>query len=167
MPKKEKTKRKDFEKREKVDNEAADKEVTEYIEQMQRIQAEFENYKKRTEKEKQELVTYGKATLIKQLLSVVDSFEMALKNINNPEDETLKGILMVHRQLISLLEAEGVKPIDAKGKSLDPYMHEVLMQKESEEEEGRIIEELQKGYMLKDKVIRTSKVCVSKNTGGK
>ena len=76
---------------------------------------------------------------------------------------------MVHKQLIGVLENEGVKPIDAVNCKLDPYKHEVLLQKESDKEDSLILEELQKGYMLKDKVLRTSKVVVNKNnsTGGK
>ncbi len=148
---------------EKATKQSTDKAVTEYIDMVQRLQAEFENYKKRTEKEKQDAAVYGKASLLKELLGVVDSFELALKAMSTTNIADIsKGIDMVYKHLLKLLEAEGVKPIEAVGVKLDPFRHEVLMQKESEHDEGMIIEEMQRGYMFRDKVLRASKVAVSK-----
>lgn len=163
--------RKAFERRKEATKKEAEEQLNqnsaaasnEYIEQMQRLQAEFENYKKRTEKDKQELSIYAKASFIKEVLSIVDSFELAMSSMKKHTilPEVFQGIEMVYKQLTKLLESEGVKPIEAVGQKLDPFKHEVLIQKEAETD-GIVLEELQKGYMFQDKVIRTSKVAVSK-----
>ena len=160
--KSEKDKRKDFEKKK-----AKELNTDELIGDLQRLQAEFENYKKRVDKEKTEMIDYGKALLLKDLLSVVDNFEVLIKNLKD-DSETSKAVRMVYEEMLKLLEKNEVKPIDSVNKLVDPFKHEVLMQKESEKDDGIIIEELQKGYLVKDKVLRTSKVCVSKkvNIGG-
>jgi len=128
---------------------------------LQHLQAEFENYKKRAEKQGEELGKYLKADLIAKLLPTLDSFEMALKNTSDKE-KFIKGVELIFAQLYSLLESEGLRPIKAVGEQFDPYRHEVLMKQESDKEEDVILEELQKGYMLNDKVLRHSKVKVSK-----
>jgi len=137
-----------------------DKKITELTESLQRLQAEFENYKKYVEKSKSEFVKYAKAEIIEKLLPLLDSFEMALKNTADKE-KFVKGIELIYSQLYSLLEKEGLKKIKAEGK-LDPHYHEVLMKEKSDKEEDTILEELQKGYMLGDKVLRYTKVKVSK-----
>ena len=134
--------------------------IKELTESLQRLQAEFENYKKRIEKEKEEFIKYSKADLISKLLPILDSFELALKNTADKE-KFIKGVELIFAQLHSLLESEGLRPIKAEGK-FDPYKHEVLMKQESDKEEDILLEELQKGYMLNDKVLRHSKVKVSK-----
>jgi len=137
-------------------------EAKELIEQLQRIQAEFENYKKRTEKEKQEILFLGKATVIVKVLDIVDNFERAVESLKSLENKEVKqGIEMIFTQFHKLLEEEGIKAIQAEGKAFDPYMHEV-MKVENSEKDNIILKELQKGYMLKDKVIRTSKVMLGK-----
>jgi molecular chaperone GrpE len=125
-----------------------------YFEQLQRLQAEFENFRKRTDKEKQEILKSANKDLILQLLNVLDSFELAIKHIDD------KGINMIYSELYSILEKQGLKKINAKGK-FNPELHEVLMQEEGGKE-GLILEELQKGYTLNEKVIRPSKVKISK-----
>jgi len=138
-----------------------DKEIIEDLtDTMQRTQAEFENYKKRVDKEKGEFVKYAKAELIQRLLSTIDTFEIALKSTKDHE-KFVKGMEMVHSQLISTLQVEGLKPIDAMGKKFDPYIHDVMFKEKSDKDEGIILEELQKGYMLNDKILRHSKVKVS------
>ena len=92
---------------------------------------------------------------------MLDSFEHAIKNTNDKE-KFIQGINMIHTQLISTLESIGLRPIKADGEQFDPYKHEVLLTQESGKEEGLILEELQKGYMLGDKVLRHSKVKVAK-----
>jgi molecular chaperone GrpE len=140
----------------------SDKEViAELTETLQRLQAEFENYKKRVEREKEEFLRYAKADLITKLLPILDSFELALKNTSDKE-KFIKGVELIFAQLHSLLESEGLKPIKAVGEKFDPYKHEVLMKQKSDKDEDIILEELQKGYMLNDKVLRHSKVKVSK-----
>ena len=157
-----KTDEKTMEKKEsKKFKKPGDKEkIEEITDDLQRLQAEFENYKKRTEKEKEEFVRYAKAELVAKLLPVLDTFEIALRNTKDHE-KFVKGMEMVFAQLFSALEAEGLRPIQAQGKKFDPYYHEVLLKQESDKEEGIVLEELQKGYMLKDKVLRYSKIKVS------
>ena len=133
---------------------------------LQRTQAEFENYKKRVDKEKQEFVKYSKAEIIQKLLPIIDTFEIALKN-NKDNEKFVKGMDMVYAQLISLLHSEGLKPIESLGKKFDPYLHEAMLKEKSEKDEGTVLEELQKGYMLNDKVLRHSKVKVSEKDNKK
>ena len=127
---------------------------------LKRLQAEFENFKKRTDKERIEFLKYAKADMISKLLPVIDTFEIALKNTNDKE-KFVQGMKMIYAQVYSALEAEGLRHIKSVGKMFDPYIHEVLMKEESEKPEGTILEEFQKGYMLNDKVLRFSKVKVS------
>ncbi|MAH33050.1 nucleotide exchange factor GrpE [archaeon] len=134
--------------------------IVELKESLQRLQAEFENYKKRTDKEKQDFITYAKADIINKILPTIDTFEIALKNTSDKE-KFVKGIEMVYAQIFSLLENEGLRPIEALGKKFDPFFHEVLLKQKSNKDEDIVLEELQKGYMLNDKVLRHSKVKVS------
>lgn len=144
-------------KKEKIDKDSKIKELTETL---QRLQAEFENYKKRVDKEKQEFIRYAEEKLVVKLLSILDSFELALKNTTDKE-KFIKGVEMVFAQLYSVLESEGLKPIEALGKKFDPYNHEVLMKAFSDKEEDKVIEEFQRGYTFNDRVIRHSKVKIS------
>ena len=137
-----------------------DKKIAELTETLQRLQAEFENYKKFIEKSNAEFRKYAQADIIGELLPILDSFELALKNTKDKE-ELIKGIELIYSQLYSLLEKQGLKKIETKGK-FDPHLHEVLLKEESDKEEDTILEELQKGYMLGEKVLRHSKVKVSK-----
>lgn len=135
--------------------------IEELTDSLQRLQAEFENHKKRVEKEKCEFVKCANEKLIISILPVLDSFELALQNIENHE-EFVKGIKLIFAQLYSTLESLGLKKINALGDKFDPYKHEVLLQEKNKQEEGTIIEELQRGYMLGDKLIRHTKVKISK-----
>lgn len=156
----------------KPEIEGLKKQIEDYKATLQRLQAEFENYKKRVEKEKIELVEYGKAEVIKKLLPVLDSFELALRNqsFNTNEIESLKkdalqfrkGVDIIYSQFYSILRNEGLKPIEAVNKKFDPYLHEVLMHEHSDKEEDLVLEEFQKGFMLKDNVLRHSKVKIAK-----
>ncbi len=137
-------------------------EIAELTETLQRIQAEFENYKKRIDREKAEFVKYSKHELILKLLPILDSFELAIKNSKDKSANISKGVELIFSQLYSVLESEGMRRIDCIGKKFDPFKHEVLLQEESDKEEDIVLEELQKGYMLNDKVLRHSKVKVSK-----
>ena len=150
----------------KPKKETKEEKIKELTETLQRLQAEFENYKKRAEKQGEELVKYIKADLIAKLLPTLDSFEMALKNTADKE-KFIKGVELIFAQFYSLLESEGIRPIKAVGENFDPYKHEVLMKEESDKEEDVILEELQKGYMLNDRVLRHSKVKVSKKVNKK
>lgn len=126
----------------------------EYLNALQRLQAEFDNYRKRTDKERVEIIKNAEESLVAELLGVLDNFELSLKYTKDD------GVKMIYSELYSILEKHGLKPIDVNCK-FDPKIHEALI-KETGEEDGVIIEELQKGYMLNDKVIRISKVKVSK-----
>ena len=141
--------------------EDAKKENKELLDQLQRLQAEFENYKKRTDKNNSRLLEYAKISLIKDLLPVLDSFELSLAHTENT-NEFVKGIKMVHEQFLKLLKKEGLTLIDCVGKRFDPFKHEVMLTQNKDCKEDTILQELQKGYMLKDEVIRHSKVCISK-----
>jgi len=129
-----------------------------------RAQADFDNYRRRTVKEKEELAQYATTKLLGQLLPVVDNFERALAASKEGGDyEALaKGVDMIFRQLGQLLEQEGLKPIEAVGQPFNPEFHQAIMQVETDEyEEGIVVEEVQKGYMVKDKVLRPAMVKVS------
>ena len=134
--------------------------IEELTDTLKRLQAEFENYKKWNAKEKVDFIKYAHADLIAQMLPVLDSFEIALKNTSD-KDKFIEGMKIVYAQLHSMLEAEGLKPIKATGEKFDPYKHDVLMKEESDKPEETILEEFQKGYMLNDKVLRHSKVKIS------
>lgn len=134
--------------------------IEELTDTLKRLAAEFENYKKWNAKEKTEFLKHAHADIISKMLTVIDSFELALKNTNNAE-KLIEGVKMIYAQLYSLLEAEGLKPIKAAGEKFDPYKHEVLMKAESDKPDDTVLEEFQKGYMLNDKVLRHSKVKVS------
>lgn len=145
--------------------EKKDKEINEYIETLKRLQAEFENYKKREEKDKIEHKKILNAELVKKILPVLDSFEIAFKNSKNPETFK-KGMELIYAQLLSTLKEQGLRKIDCCNYEFDPYRHEVLLTEESDKKEGTILEELQSGYMLNDLVIRHSKVKIAKQRKG-
>jgi len=136
------------------------KTIEELTDTLKRLQAEFENYKKRVDREKTEFVKYAHADAVAEMLPVLDSFEIALKNTTDKE-KFVEGVKIIYAQFHSVLEAEGLKPIKAVGEKFDPYRHEVLMKEESEKPDDTILEEFQKGYMLNDKVLRHGKVKIS------
>ena len=129
-------------------------------ETLQRVQADFENYKKRVERETEDFKKFASAELIGKLLPILDAFELSLKNSKDKE-EFVKGIELIYAQLNEILGKEGLKKIEAVNQKFDPFLHEALMTEKSDKD-GLILEELQKGYMLGDKVIRHSKVKVGK-----
>ncbi|CAM3439143.1 nucleotide exchange factor GrpE [Marinicrinis lubricantis] len=129
-----------------------------------RMQAEFDNFRRRTRQEKEEFAKYASVKLIEQLLPVLDNFERALDSSKNTQDfESLaKGIEMVFRQMSQVMDQEGLTPIHAVGQPFNPEVHEAVMKVQSDEhEEGIVVEELQRGYTLHGKVIRPSMVKVS------
>jgi molecular chaperone GrpE len=141
-----------------------DEKIKELTETLQRLQAEFENFCKRVEKENGEFKKFAKAELVRKILPVLDSFEMALRN-NHDKEKFMKGVEMIYAQLLEVLEDEGLRKIEALGKKFDPYYHEVLMtDNDSRKDEDVVVEELQKGYMINEKVLRFSKVKVNKKS---
>ncbi len=135
----------------------------EYYTRLQRLKAEFDNFRKRTQKEKEEAVKYASERVILSLLPVLDNFERAIDStrINQDFESYSQGVAMIFKQFIKVLGDEGLKPIEAAGQEFDPNLHDALLKEESDQGENIILEEIQKGYYLKDKVIRPSKVKVS------
>lgn len=142
-----------------------DKKIAELTDSLQRLQAEFENYKKRCESDNADFRNYSTAIIIEKLLPILDSFELALRNTQNAV-EFKKGVELIYGQLYDTMEKEGIRPIKTDGEKFDPYKHEVLLSEKTdkEEEDEKIVEELQKGYMLKEKVLRYAKVKVLKKS---
>ncbi|MEM2933809.1 MAG: nucleotide exchange factor GrpE [Halobacteria archaeon] len=134
----------------------------EYYIQLQYLRADIENLKKFAEKEKMEYIKFANEELVKKMLPVLDSFESALK-MKCENKGIIEGMEKIYRQLYEILEKEGLKFISAVGEKFDPFKHEAVAQIENKNaEENTILEELQKGYTFNSKVIRTSKVKVSK-----
>lgn len=129
-----------------------------------RAQADFDNFRRRTQKEKEDLAKYASMKLITELVPVIDNFERAIATApaNTESDSFAKGVGMIFRQLESVLQAEGLTAMQTVGEAFNPEFHQAIMQVESDEhEEGVVVEEVQKGYMLKDKVLRPAMVKVS------
>ncbi|MFA5259221.1 MAG: nucleotide exchange factor GrpE [Candidatus Pacearchaeota archaeon] len=124
------------------------------LERFQRLQAEFDNFRKRIQKEKLENEVNSNANLISELLNILDNFELSLKHNNDP------GVSLIYEELNKILEKQGLKVISTKG-NFDPKLHEAMLTVNGEKE-GIIIEEIQKGYILNNKLLRASKVKVSK-----
>lgn len=138
--------------------------VSELEEKVMRQMAEFENFRKRTEKEKGAMFETGAKSVIEKILPVVDNFERGLAAIPEEEKETpfAEGMNMIYKQLMTELENIGVKPIEAVGTEFDPTYHNAVMQMESDEfESGTVAQELLKGYMYRDTVVRHSMVAVT------
>ncbi|MDF2963985.1 MAG: co-chaperone GrpE [Paenibacillus sp.] len=140
------------------------KESEENYQRFLRAQADFDNFRRRTRQEKEEFAKYASLKVIEQLLPVVDNLERALNAGREGKDyeALLKGVEMISRQLDQTLANEGLQAMEAVGQPFNPEFHQAIMQVESEQyEEGIVVEEIQKGYMLKDKVLRPAMVKVS------
>lgn len=132
------------------------------VNQLQRLQAEFENFRKRVEDEKAQLSDFAQSKVIVELLPAVDNFGLALSSQGSNED-LKKGVEMIYAQFVDTLEKLGVTTIQTEDQMFDPRLHEALMSEEKEGvERNTIIQELQKGYMFKERVIRCAKVKVAK-----
>lgn len=150
-----------FKKNKKKDKK--DEKIEELTDQVKRQMAEFDNFRKRTEKEKSQMYEIGAKSIIEKVLPVVDNFERGLAAVpeENKEDAFVDGMNKVYKQMLTMLEEADVKPIEAVGKEFDPNLHNAVMQTESEEyESGIVAQELQKGYMYRDSVVRHSMVAV-------
>ena len=145
--------------REKYEAELAEKE-NRYL----RLQADFENFRRRTRQEKEELAAVVTQNLLKDLLPFLDNFERALAAENSDAESLRAGVEMMYKQLVEALKKEGLEYIETKGKPFDPNFHQAVMRVEdAEKEDGEIVAELQKGYMVKGRVIRPSMVQVVGN----
>lgn len=130
---------------------------------VRRQMAEFDNYRKRTDKEKEQMFSMGERSVIEKILPIVDNFERGFDTVEeaDKDDAFVTGMQKIYSQLIKQLEALGVKPIEAVGKEFDPNLHNAVMQVESKDyETGVVAQELQKGYMYHDQVLRHSMVAV-------
>lgn len=168
-------KREEHKKKKKKDDSPADlqkmfEEKEEALKELQNkmlyLQAEFENFKKLKLKEKQETLKYGNETLVKDLIPVVDTLEMALDHADKTSDYKgiHEGVKLTLSEFLKVLGKAGVTRVDAVGKKFDPNLHEAVYQEEREDvEPDTVLSEFQKGYLLNDRLIRASKVVLSKN----
>lgn len=140
-----------------------DEKIDELNDQLTRLMAEFENFRKRTDREKSQMFQMGSKAVIEKILPVVDNFERGLESAGEENtDPFVEGMRKTYRQLTAALESLGVKPIEAVGKPFDPQLHNAVMHCEDESAgENTVVQELQKGYMLNDTVIRHSMVKVA------
>jgi molecular chaperone GrpE len=129
-----------------------------------RLQADYDNFRRRTRQEKEEFYKYASEKLINTLLPVLDNFELALSAEGDSIENIKSGVQMIYKQLLDVLATEGVTPIPAVGEQFDPLKHEAVLRAESDEHpDNTIVQELRRGYFLKDKVIRPSMVKVVKS----
>lgn len=143
--------------------EAKDQKIKELTDKYLRIMAEFDNFRKRTEKEKAQMFDLGVKSVIEKILPVIDNFERGLKSIDEANKDTAlaQGYNMIYKQLMTTMDQIGVKPIEAVGKQFDPNYHNAVMHSEDESlGENIVAEEFQKGYMYKDMIVRHSMVRV-------
>ena len=150
-----------FKKKEKKDKK--DEKIEEVTDRLTRQLAEFDNYRKRTEKEKASMYTIGAKDIVEKILPVVDNFERGLATVEHPEDDPFaEGMNKIYKQLVKTLEDMGVTVIEAVGQEFDPNLHNAVMHVEDEEAgENIIVEEFLKGYKYKDIVVRHSMVKVA------
>jgi molecular chaperone GrpE len=134
-------------------------------EMAQRVQADFENYRKRVLREQTSLVERASEQLVEQLLSVLDNFELALGSMSDADDKVRKGVELVHSELLGVLEKNGLERIDALDKPFDPNEHEAVAQEDGEGEPV-VCDVLRSGYRLKDRVLRPATVRVTRKEEG-
>lgn len=161
-PEAEKEKGSFFKKKEKKDKK--DEKIEELTDKLTRQMAEFDNYRKRTEKEKTGMYEIGAKDVIEKILPVIDNFERGLAAVleEQKEDSFVTGMEMIYKQMMTTLEGIGVKPIEAVGKEFNPDLHNAVMHIEDEElGENIVAEEFQKGYTYRDTVVRYSMVKVA------
>ncbi|MCD6574305.1 nucleotide exchange factor GrpE [Candidatus Aerophobetes bacterium] len=145
--------------------ETSDREAEEYLDHLKRLKAEFENYKKRMVKERQQIVTWAIEDLIKEFLPVLDDLERAIDSASISQDfsSLIQGIKMVYDHFKQLLKKKGLEEISAQGEEFDPNLHEAIMRIESDEHpDNVVVEEMRKGYKFKDRVLRPAMVKVNR-----
>lgn len=146
--------------------ETLEREIENYKDRLLRKAAEFENYKRRTENDQLNLIKYAAESLIIKLLPVVDDFERSLQHLNAQDTESLKkGVQLIYDKLMKVLQEQGVQKIDSVGKPFDVNLHDALMQRKDDTSEPHtVLDEIEKGYIYKDRVIRHSKVIVNEGS---
>lgn len=150
---------KEFEKQLKESKELAERRLVD----LKYLYAEFDNFRKQMDKEKEHIINLANENLIKELMIILDDLEASLKSTK--DEETRKGMEQIYNKFLQILEKKGLKKIEALGKKLDPNFHEVLCKELCEREDDEVIEEIQKGYTFCCKVIRPSKVKIAKKQG--
>ncbi|MGA2955816.1 MAG: nucleotide exchange factor GrpE [Thermodesulfobacteriota bacterium] len=140
------------------------REYSECFDKWLRLHAEFENFKKRMQKEKADLLKFGNENLLRALLPVLDNLNRAIEHGKNAKENSplLDGVEMVQKEFLTILERFGVKPIQAVGEVFDPEKHEAISQAESDLESNRVISAVQNGYFYHDRLLRPARVIVSK-----
>ena len=154
--------KKSFSKKQKKDK--RDEQIADLTDKLTRQMAEFDNFRKRTEKEKSAMYEIGAKDIIEKMLPIVDNFERAFLTVaeEDKEDAFVTGMEMIYKQIMTTLEGVGVKPIEAVGQEFNPDLHNAVMHVEDEEVgENIIVEEFQKGYTYRDNVVRYSMVKVA------
>jgi molecular chaperone GrpE len=145
---------------------AVARERDEYLDALQRLKAEFDNYRKRVARDQHDLAARAHERLMRELVPVLDDLERALEAAEEHEGAKLEeGVRLVHRSLADLLAREGLVAVETEGK-FDPHSQEALLAQPSEEEEGTVIQVLQKGYKLGDRVLRPARVVISQGRDG-
>lgn len=145
----------------KKDLEKQTREAEERLTQLKYLQADFDNYRKWSEKEKASIIALANETLIKDLLVILDDFDHALPSLELEKNR--EGMQMIQKKLVKILAEHGLHPIECVGKKFDPLFHEVICKERSNEESNMILEDIGKGYQLKSKVIRPSKVKIAEH----
>jgi molecular chaperone GrpE len=141
--------------------EEAEAKREEYLDDLQRLAADFDNFRKRAQRDQESLVTRAHERLVKELLPVLDDLERALEAAAKHEEATLEeGVRLVHRELAAALAREGLTEVETNG-HFDPHVHEALLAQPSKADEGSVIQVLQKGYRLGDRVLRPARVVVA------
>lgn len=133
-----------------------------YLEQLQRLQAEFQNYKRRIDRERQELSKYVKAEFIRNLLPVVDDFNRFIDN--HQDSDFMDGFQLIHDKMMNVFKEAGLEPIKASGETFDPNFHDALYMQEVEQDtdDGKVLEEWEKGFLFQGTLLRPAKVKVGK-----
>ena len=140
--------------------------IAESNERIVRLTADFDNFRKRAQREKDEARQFANQGLLEKLLPVLDNFEMALTAVKDADPSVRDGVQMILDQLLGVLKESGVEPVDAMGQPFDPNLHEALSQEETTEvEEGTVVQQVQRGYKLNDRLVRPARVVVAKAPG--
>ncbi|MCR5345521.1 MAG: nucleotide exchange factor GrpE [Lachnospiraceae bacterium] len=156
--------KKEKKKEEKEKKDKKDEEIADLKDRVTRQMAEFENFRKRTEKEKSQMFEVGVKTMVEKILPVVDNFERGLAQVpeDKKNDSFVEGMNMIYKQMMTAFDEIGVKPIEAVGKEFDPNLHNAVMHVDDDTlPENSIVEEFQKGYIYNDQVVRHSMVKVA------
>ncbi len=139
--------------------------VEELVNRLSYLQADLENIRKSHERERRETLRYATQGFIQEILPILDEFDLALKSMKDMDDDFGSGIRMIYAHILKALQSEGLEEIPAEGRDFDPYVHEAVAYVEKGERPGAIVEVLQKGYRMRDRILRPSQVVVCRKEG--